>query len=116
MRGGFQISMFIMAGSETTGQGVGSALYELGRNPAIQAKLRAEIMRFSQAPTFDELTSKMPYLDAVTRETCVPFFCPFQCLGCVANADGTCAQITLPSARAVHGPCPVPFPSSSRMH
>ncbi|KAF7964425.1 hypothetical protein HWV62_8168, partial [Athelia sp. TMB] len=63
------ISMFIMAGSETTGQGVGSALYELGRNPGVQAALRAEIMRFSQAPTFDELTGKMPYLDAVTRET-----------------------------------------------
>lgn len=58
-----------MAGSETTGQGIGFAIWELGRNPEIQQRLREEIQSYPTEPTFDELMYKMTYLDAVTRET-----------------------------------------------
>ncbi|KZP26339.1 cytochrome P450 [Athelia psychrophila] len=62
------ISMFIMAGSETTGQALGAAVWELGRNPDIQKRLRDEVHSYSNEPTVDDLMSRMPYLDAVCRE------------------------------------------------
>ncbi|KAF8643360.1 hypothetical protein AX16_009088 [Volvariella volvacea WC 439] len=63
------ISMFIMAGSETTSQTIGYALWELGRNPDVQRKLREEGFAFSSDPTYDDIQGKMPYLDAFARET-----------------------------------------------
>ncbi|KAF5354609.1 hypothetical protein D9757_012335 [Collybiopsis confluens] len=65
------ISMFIMAGSETTSQTLGYALWELAKNPSIQENLRKEIMSMPGTLAYDDIqsTSKLPYLDAVTRET-----------------------------------------------
>ena len=45
------------------------ALLELARNPAIQTKLREELLAFSGEPTYDQLTNNLPYLDAVVHET-----------------------------------------------
>ncbi|PFH47813.1 hypothetical protein AMATHDRAFT_50010 [Amanita thiersii Skay4041] len=45
-------------------------LYELARNPDKQQKLREELSSFNTSdPTWDELTSGIPYLDAVVHET-----------------------------------------------
>ncbi|KZP21687.1 cytochrome P450 [Athelia psychrophila] len=63
------ISMFIMTGSETTGQALGAAIWELGRNLEAQKRLREEVQSYSNEPTFDEMMTKMTYIDAVCRET-----------------------------------------------
>lgn len=45
------------------------ALLELSRKPAIQTKLREELLAFGSAdPTLDQLTNQLPYLDAVVHE------------------------------------------------
>jgi hypothetical protein len=47
------------------------ALIELSRNPSFQIQLREELTdHFSRGgdPTYDELTSGLPYLDAVVHE------------------------------------------------
>ncbi|KAH7921939.1 cytochrome P450 [Leucogyrophana mollusca] len=62
------ISMFIMAGSETSSQTLGYAIWELARNTDKQAKLRAEVTFFSASPSYDDVQTKLPYLDAVVRE------------------------------------------------
>ncbi|KAF5347375.1 hypothetical protein D9758_011286 [Tetrapyrgos nigripes] len=65
------ISMFIMAGSETTSQTLGYALWELAKNHVVQDKLRAEITSMPSDLSYEDIQSatKLPYLDAVTRET-----------------------------------------------
>ena len=46
------------------------ALIELARNPEKQRKLREELRVFATSdPTWDQLTSGLPYLDAVVHET-----------------------------------------------
>ena len=47
------------------------ALVELARNPEKQRKLREELRRdfLTSDPTWDQLTSELPYLDAVVHET-----------------------------------------------
>lgn len=45
------------------------ALIELSRNPDIQTKLRAELLKFGADPTYDQLPNNLPYLDAVVHET-----------------------------------------------
>ncbi|KAF9561005.1 cytochrome P450 [Agrocybe pediades] len=62
------ITMFIMSGSETTAQTMSHALWELARNPAVQAKLRKEIMSFHLGLSYDDMQRRTPYLDAVCRE------------------------------------------------
>ncbi len=45
-------------------------LIELAKNPSVQDRLRAEITKHSvQDPTYEELMTSLPYLDAVTCET-----------------------------------------------
>ena len=44
-------------------------LLELAKHPAIQTKLREELLAFSLEPTYDQLTNNLPYLDAVVHET-----------------------------------------------
>ncbi|KAM5543816.1 hypothetical protein V8D89_002433 [Ganoderma adspersum] len=63
------ISTFIISGHETTTQTLGFTIYELSRQPEIQAKLREEIAAFKGEPTFDDFQTRLPYLDAVLRET-----------------------------------------------
>lgn len=60
-----------MTGSETTGQALGAAIWELGRNLEAQKRLREEVQSYSNEPTFDEMMTKMTYIDAVCRETYV---------------------------------------------
>lgn len=63
------ISMFIMAGSETTSQTLGYAIWELAKHKKVQEKLREEIASIPLELTYENVQSNMPYLDAVTRET-----------------------------------------------
>lgn len=60
-----------MAGYETTAQTICYALWELAKQPDVQQKLREEIEEFGGEPTFDDLwsTNRLPYLEAVLRET-----------------------------------------------
>ena len=60
-----------MAGSETTSQTLGYAVWELAKNQDKQLLLRDEILSFSTELTYDDIQSKMPYLDGVTREVWV---------------------------------------------
>jgi len=63
-----QISTFLLAGHDTTGTAMTWAIYALCKNRAVQDKLRAEILAFSNDhPTYEELNS-LPYLDGVVRE------------------------------------------------
>jgi cytochrome P450 family 110 len=63
-----ELNAILTAGHETTAVALGWALYELGRNPRILAKLRAELD--ARGPDFDPaLALTLPYLDAVCKET-----------------------------------------------
>jgi len=87
---GDQLITVVMAGHETTATALAWALYELGRHPAILARLRAEID--AAGPDVDPLQiTRLPYLTAVCNETLrlhtllaeVPRLCvaPLDCLG-----------------------------------
>ncbi|KAI6169884.1 cytochrome P450, partial [Pisolithus thermaeus] len=45
------------------------ALIELARHPNVQTKLREELLSFGGEPSYDQLTTGFPYLDAVVQET-----------------------------------------------
>ncbi|MFJ9363922.1 cytochrome P450 [Nocardia sp. NPDC101769] len=59
-----------LAGHETTGCGLAWTLYELGRNPAIRARLRTELddVLGGAAPTADDV-DRLPYLQQVVKES-----------------------------------------------
>ncbi|KAG8794508.1 hypothetical protein FRC12_023915 [Ceratobasidium sp. 428] len=65
-----QISTFLAAGHETTGTSTTWALYALTLYPAVQAKLRQELLGagLGEAPPMADL-EKLPYLDNFVRET-----------------------------------------------
>ncbi|KZO98272.1 cytochrome P450 [Calocera viscosa TUFC12733] len=70
-----QISTFIFAGHETTAAGLSWTLLSLAQNPAIQAKLRAEVSLVSEeSPSMDDLNA-LPYLDMVVKES-MRYHCP----------------------------------------
>src|ERR1700761_9095187 len=62
--------MFLMAGPKIPGTTLAYTLWELGKRPDIQAKLREEVQAYPGNPTYDEIMSStaLPYLDAVTKE------------------------------------------------
>ncbi|ODA76588.1 hypothetical protein RJ55_07858 [Drechmeria coniospora] len=65
-----QVIAILLAGRDTTAGTLSWALYELGRNPVILAKLRNEILDTvgpSTPPTYDHLKN-MPYLKATLNE------------------------------------------------
>ncbi|KAF9233331.1 cytochrome P450 [Melanogaster broomeanus] len=64
-----QMKMLILAGYETTSISLTWALIELAQNPARQTRLREELLAFGGDPTYDQLSSNLPYLDAVVHET-----------------------------------------------
>ncbi|KIM70716.1 hypothetical protein SCLCIDRAFT_18765 [Scleroderma citrinum Foug A] len=64
-----QMKVLLLAGYETTSTVLSWVLLELAKNPAIQTKLREELLAFSLEPTYDQLTNNLPYLDAVVHET-----------------------------------------------
>ena len=45
------------------------AIIELTRFPEKQVRLRKELLELSSEPTYDEMTSGLPYLEAVFRES-----------------------------------------------
>ncbi|KAF8169834.1 cytochrome P450 [Mycena galopus ATCC 62051] len=63
-----QINVLLLAGYETTAVSLTWALIELSRNPAMQTKLREELLQLSGDPTWEELTNHGSFLDAVTCE------------------------------------------------
>ncbi|KAJ7447527.1 cytochrome P450 [Mycena galericulata] len=64
-----QIPTFFVAGHETTSLATAWALHALSVNPAVQTKLREELLAVStDTPTMDELNS-LTYLEWVVRET-----------------------------------------------
>ncbi|PCH34872.1 cytochrome P450 [Wolfiporia cocos MD-104 SS10] len=58
-----------IAGHETTTLTLGYSILELARRPKIQERLREELMAFPGEPTYDDYSSRLPYLDAVLKET-----------------------------------------------
>ncbi|KAG2339037.1 cytochrome P450 [Suillus weaverae] len=60
--------VLLLAGFETTAVSMTWALVELAQNPGTQTKLRDECLEFGSTPSYDDLTNKLPYLDAVVNE------------------------------------------------
>ncbi|KAH9941104.1 cytochrome P450 [Epithele typhae] len=67
-----QMSTFILAGMDTTSNALSRILHQLAIHPDVQSKLRAEIVEAQGGDraeiAYDDLV-KLPYLDAVCRET-----------------------------------------------
>ncbi|KAI8989048.1 cytochrome P450 [Trametes punicea] len=64
-----QIPTFLIAGHETTSNSTTWVLYALSKYPAVQQKLREELLSVkTDNPTMEELMA-LPYLDMVVRET-----------------------------------------------
>ncbi|KAF8521878.1 cytochrome P450 [Hysterangium stoloniferum] len=64
-----QIKMLIFAGYETTSIILTWALIELCKNINLQNQLRDELSQLNTDPSFDQLTSGLPLLDSITKET-----------------------------------------------
>ncbi|KAK0443033.1 cytochrome P450 [Desarmillaria tabescens] len=63
-------NMLLIAGYEMTSISLTWALIEMCKNADIQNKLRAELVQFGNTdPTWEQLNSSLPYLDAVIHET-----------------------------------------------
>jgi cytochrome P450 len=63
-----ELATILLSGYETTGAALAWALYELGRNPQVLHKLRAELAPLGPDPDPEALI-KLPYLNAVCNET-----------------------------------------------
>ncbi|KAI6154233.1 cytochrome P450 [Pisolithus tinctorius] len=64
-----QMRGLLIVGYETMAVTLTFALLDLAGNPDIQNKLRQELVMFGEEPTYDQLQSSLPYLDAVIHET-----------------------------------------------
>ncbi|EKM50918.1 uncharacterized protein PHACADRAFT_128546 [Phanerochaete carnosa HHB-10118-sp] len=64
-----QISTFIITGNETSTQTLAFMIWELARHPDVQERLRKELKAFPGEPNYDDFQAKLPYLDAVMRES-----------------------------------------------
>ncbi|KAJ7919446.1 cytochrome P450 [Mycena leptocephala] len=61
--------ILMLAGYETTPVSLTWALIELAKNTDVQDRLREELVRFGPIdPTWDQLVSELPYLDATVSE------------------------------------------------
>ncbi|CUA73383.1 Putative cytochrome P450 CYP13A7 [Caenorhabditis elegans] [Rhizoctonia solani] len=63
------VSTMVLVGQETTSGIVNFALHELAKNPEYQSRLRHEIAQLGREPTYEDLISGMPWLDAIAKET-----------------------------------------------
>ncbi|CAK5276985.1 unnamed protein product [Mycena citricolor] len=64
-----QIPTFLLAGHDTSSIGLGWAVHALSRHPAVQDKLRQELLSIeTETPTMEELNA-LPYFETVMRET-----------------------------------------------
>ncbi|KAK0455623.1 cytochrome P450 [Desarmillaria tabescens] len=62
-------NLLLLAGYETTSISLTWSLIELCKNVDIQSRLRAELVQFGNTdPTWEQLQSSLPYLDAVVHE------------------------------------------------
>ncbi len=62
--------MFIsISGHEKTTQTLAFTIYKLSRHPEVQQCLREELRSFKDEPTYDDFVARLPYLDAVLKET-----------------------------------------------
>ena len=79
-------STFVVAGADSTANAICTMMDILSRNPAIQDKLRAELVeaqeRLGTDIPHDELVA-LPYMDAFCRETLR--LCVFIVCGCALN-------------------------------
>ncbi|CDO68425.1 hypothetical protein BN946_scf184707.g6 [Trametes cinnabarina] len=93
-----QMSTFMLAGMDTTSNALTRALYVLSEHPEEQERLREEV---TEARNGDDLTydalDKLPYLDAVCRET-LRLYPPV-----AAIARGVAKDMTLPLHTPVIG-------------
>ncbi|KAM5545445.1 hypothetical protein V8D89_000483 [Ganoderma adspersum] len=86
-----QMSTFTLAGMDTTSNALSRILHLLAQHPDVQDKLRAELIEAQGGPdgdadmSYDEL-DKLPYLDAVCRET-LRVFAPVGLSGRVAMKE-----------------------------
>ncbi|KAG6811698.1 hypothetical protein H0H92_006205 [Tricholoma furcatifolium] len=63
-------NVLLLAGFQTISTSLTWALIELAKNPKEQQRLREELSQFSTAePTWEQLVSDFPFLDAVVHET-----------------------------------------------
>ncbi|KAJ6517532.1 cytochrome P450 [Mycena vitilis] len=83
-----QIKVLLLAGYETTStnQTIQWALIELSRNPAIQSRLKDELIKLGGDPTWEELNSHSSYLDAFVSEI-LRVYPPVQEISRVAAED-----------------------------
>ncbi|KIJ59409.1 hypothetical protein HYDPIDRAFT_140642 [Hydnomerulius pinastri MD-312] len=63
-----QAKVLLLAGYETMSISLTWALIEIALKPEVQTKLREELLEFGADPTYDQLSSSLPYLDAVVHE------------------------------------------------
>lgn len=63
------ISTLILVGHETSAGSLNFTLHELAQYPEYQTRLREEIAQLGHEPTYDDLMTKMPFLDAVMKES-----------------------------------------------
>lgn len=59
-----------MVGHETTAGALNFTIWELARNPEIQARLRKEVVESGRDLSYDDI-QKLEYLDAVIKEAYV---------------------------------------------
>ena len=57
-----------IVGHETTSTSLSYALWELARHPEKQKRLRDEVLAYPSDPSYDDLQTELPYLDACCRE------------------------------------------------
>nr|XP_031861099.1 uncharacterized protein CI109_003460 [Kwoniella shandongensis]KAA5528171.1 hypothetical protein CI109_003460 [Kwoniella shandongensis] len=62
-----QLSTFLFAGSETTASTMAFGLHRLSQLPAIQDRLRSEILGYGDNLPYEQIDD-LPYLDAVVKE------------------------------------------------
>ncbi len=58
-----------IAGFETTATSIAYAVWELARYPDKQRRLREELSALPGEPTLKDMQERLPYLDAVLKET-----------------------------------------------
>lgn len=108
-----------VAGSETTAQSLAYATWELARHPDIQSRLREEVMAFAGSPSYDELQTQLPYLDAVTREVYVFYIgrasvvLPIQELTLLSRLVSVCTQLHLAWSASLSKTTYCPFAARS---
>jgi cytochrome P450 len=94
-----ELLTILLAGHETTATALAWALYELGRQPEVCEKLRAEVEALGPDPDPD-LVVKLPYLAAVCNET-LRLHTLLAEIGRVTTAPLECLGYKIPAGKQV---------------